>query len=81
MLIIQICVGSACHIKGAEGIVELFQNYIEANGLEDKVVLQGSFCKGHCNREGVTLPSATIFIRVSLRKTSRISGMNTYCRQ
>ena len=55
MVIIQICVGSACHIKGAEGIVELFQNYVAANGLEDKIVLQGSFCKGHCNRDGVTV--------------------------
>lgn len=55
MLIISICVGSACHIKGAEDIVELFQNYVEASGMEDKIILQGSFCQGRCNREGVTV--------------------------
>lgn len=55
MLIISICVGSSCHIKGSEAIVELFQRYVEACGLEDKIVLQGCFCQGRCNREGVTV--------------------------
>ncbi len=55
MLIISICVGSSCHIKGSEAIVELFQRYVEACGLEDKIVLQGCFCRGRCNREGVTV--------------------------
>lgn len=55
MLIISICVGSSCHIKGSEAIVELFQRYVEASGLEDKIILQGCFCRGRCNREGVTV--------------------------
>lgn len=55
MLIISICVGSSCHIKGSEAIVELFQRYVEACGLEDKIVLQGCFCQRRCNREGVTV--------------------------
>ncbi len=55
MLIIQICVGSSCHLKGSEDIVELFRKYISENGLDDKIVLTGSFCSGKCNREGVTV--------------------------
>lgn len=54
-MIVQICVGSACHIKGSEKIVELFQNAIAKNGLEDEITLAGSFCTGRCNREGVTV--------------------------
>lgn len=54
-MIVQICVGSACHIKGSEKIVELFQNAIEKNGLENEITLAGSFCTGRCNREGVTV--------------------------
>ena len=54
-MIIQICVGSACHIKGSEKIVELFQKAIEKNGLENEITLAGSFCTGRCNREGVTV--------------------------
>ena len=54
-MIVQICVGSACHIKGSEKIVELFQNAIAKNGLENEITLAGSFCTGRCNREGVTV--------------------------
>ena len=52
---IQICVGSSCHLKGSEQIVELFQKAIEERDLADKSTLAGSFCIGRCNREGVTV--------------------------
>ncbi len=55
MLIIQICVGSSCHLKGSQVIVELFQKYIAENGLDNEIVLTGSFCTGRCNRTGVTV--------------------------
>lgn len=54
-MIIQICVGSACHIKGSSEIVELMQNAVEKNNLEYDITLAGSFCTGKCNREGVTI--------------------------
>jgi NADH:ubiquinone oxidoreductase subunit E len=54
-MLIQICIGSSCHIKGAPEIVELLQNAVSDNALEDKVTLTGSFCTGKCNREGVTV--------------------------
>ena len=55
MLIVQICVGSSCHLKGSQEIVELLQNAVEEFHLEDEVVLTGSFCIGKCNRVGVTV--------------------------
>ncbi len=55
MLIVQICVGSSCHIKGSADIVELLEKAIEEYHLEDDVVLTGSFCIGKCNRVGVTV--------------------------
>ena len=54
-MIIQICVGSSCHIKGSEKLVDLFQDAIAKNGLEGEITLAGSFCTGRCNREGVTV--------------------------
>lgn len=54
-MVIKICVGSSCHLKGSETIVELFQKAIEENGLESAVTLSGSFCAGKCNRTGVTV--------------------------
>ena len=55
MLFIQICVGSSCHLKGSQEIVELFENAVAEYHLEDDVVLSGSFCIGKCNRVGVTV--------------------------
>ena len=55
MLIVQICVGSSCHLKGSADIAELFQKGIEENNLQDDVVLTGSLCIGKCNRIGVTI--------------------------
>jgi NADH:ubiquinone oxidoreductase subunit E len=55
MLIVQVCVGSSCHLKGSPEIVELLENAIAEHGIEDDVVLTGSFCIGKCNRVGVTV--------------------------
>lgn len=54
-MLIQICVGSSCHIKGSPEIVELFTKALEDNNLQDDVALAGSFCIGKCNRLGVTV--------------------------
>ena len=54
-MIIQICVGSSCHIKGSAQIVELLQKAVAEYHLETEVTLAGSFCTGQCNRVGVTV--------------------------
>ena len=54
-MIIQVCVGSSCHLKGSPEIVELLQKAVEEYHLENDVTLAGSFCIGKCNRIGVTV--------------------------
>jgi NADH:ubiquinone oxidoreductase subunit E len=54
-MIVQICVGSSCHLRGSEKVIELFQKAIADNNLQDSVTLAGSFCTGKCNRVGVTI--------------------------
>ena len=54
-MIIQICVGSSCHLKGSPEIIELLQKAVEEYHLEDEVTLAGSFCIGKCNPVGVTV--------------------------
>ncbi|MGO5067382.1 MULTISPECIES: (2Fe-2S) ferredoxin domain-containing protein [unclassified Clostridium] len=54
MLTINICVGSACHLKGSYKVINSIQNFIEKNNLKDKVEIKGSFCLGHCT-EGVSV--------------------------
>ena len=54
-MIVQICVGSSCHLKGSRAIVEMLQQAISDNHLDNDVTLAGSFCTGKCNRYGVTI--------------------------
>ena len=55
MLFVQVCVGSSCHLKGSQDIVELLEKAVEEHRIEDEVVLSGSFCIGKCNRVVVTV--------------------------
>ena len=55
MLFVQVCVGSSCHLKGSQDIVELLEKAVEEHHVDDEVVLSGSFCIGKCNRVGVTV--------------------------
>lgn len=47
-MLVTICIGSSCHIKGAKTVVEELQKLISAHDLGDRVELVGSFCLGNC---------------------------------
>jgi len=47
-MILTVCIGSSCHLKGSRQIVEQLQTLIAENALEDKVELVGTFCLGSC---------------------------------
>lgn len=49
-MVVTICIGSSCHLKGSRKIVERFNELIRENSVEDKVSLNGSFCIGECVR-------------------------------
>lgn len=51
---IVICVGSSCHLKGAEEIIEIFKTQIKKYDLTSEIKLSGSFCQGNCT-EGVNI--------------------------
>ena len=44
-----ICVGSSCHLKGSEKVIEIFKEEIKKNNL-DKIKISGSFCQGNCTK-------------------------------
>jgi NADH:ubiquinone oxidoreductase subunit E len=45
---VTVCIGSACHVKGAGKIVEQLQSLIALKNCGDKVELAGAFCMGKC---------------------------------
>ena len=53
-MIINVCVGSSCHLKGSYDVIQTLKRLIEENGLEGKVELKASFCLGDCSN-GVSM--------------------------
>ena len=54
MYLLEICVGSSCHLKGSYDVINELKNLIAANALEAQIELKGCFCLGKC-RDGVSL--------------------------
>lgn len=53
-MIIKVCVGSSCHLKGSYDVIETFKEVLKKYDVEDLVDLQASFCLGYCS-QGVTV--------------------------
>lgn len=51
---ITICIGSACHLRGAHAVLNAFCALVEKYQIAATVDLAGSFCQGHCT-EGVVI--------------------------
>lgn len=47
-MVVTICIGSSCHLKGSREVVKKLEALVAENKLEDKVELNGSFCMEHC---------------------------------
>lgn len=55
-MIIKVCVGSSCHLKGSYDVIEAFKTILKKYDVEDLVDLQASFCLGSCST-GVNVKS------------------------
>ena len=53
-MVLKVCVGSSCHLKGSYDVIQTLKRLIEENGLEGKVELKASFCLGDCSN-GVSM--------------------------
>jgi NADH:ubiquinone oxidoreductase subunit E len=51
---ITICIGSACHLRGAHAVLNAFSALVEKYQVAAEVDLTGSFCQGNCT-EGVVI--------------------------
>ncbi len=45
---INVCIGSACHLKGSYDVIKEFQRVLKEYKLEEKIILKGAFCLNHC---------------------------------
>ena len=54
MIVIDVCVGSSCHIRGSAFIINALKDAIHTNKLGKEVELRASFCMGEC-KDGVCM--------------------------
>lgn len=47
-MVVQVCIGSACHLKGSYEVIQKLKAKIAEGQLEDQVLLKSSFCLGQC---------------------------------
>ena len=50
MIVISVCIGSACHVKGAHEVIKGLERLIEEKKMKDIVELRGAFCIGKCTK-------------------------------
>ncbi|NPV81140.1 MAG: (2Fe-2S) ferredoxin domain-containing protein [Firmicutes bacterium] len=53
-MIITVCIGSGCHVKGSRGIIKILQDLIHESGKDAEIELEACFCQGRCT-EGVVV--------------------------
>ena len=53
-MVINVCVGSSCHLKGSYEVVETLKRLIAEQNLGEKIELKASFCLGNCSN-GVSM--------------------------
>ena len=46
---VELCMGSSCFARGNSGNLIGLEEYIEHNGLADRIELEGHLCLGRCN--------------------------------
>ena len=54
MVKVSICIGSACHLRGAHAVLAAFNSLIEKYNAQAMVDIEGNFCQGRCT-EGVVI--------------------------
>lgn len=72
MIIISICIGSACHLKGAHSVLEIFKLLIDKYKANAQVVLEGNFCQNRCTEGVVIKINDEIITNVSKERVHQI---------
>lgn len=62
---LEICIGSACHIKGSYDVIEKLRALAADYGMDCEIDMKACFCMGNCG-EGVN-------VRINEGETVRIT--------
>lgn len=60
-MVLSVCVGSSCHLKGSYDVIETFKKLIADKQLEKDIELRACFCLGRCS-DGVAVKADNNYI-------------------
>lgn len=66
MVEINVCIGSACHLKGSYDVIKKLQSIIDEKKLGDEVLVKAAFCLGDCMKA----------VAVKINKDEKIFSLN-----
>ncbi len=69
---VYVCMGSACHLKSAQSVVDVFRRKVQEHHLQDRVELKGSFCLGLCSEAVSAKVGETIIAGITVDNASDI---------
>lgn len=55
MIEIRVCIGTSCHLNGANNVIASFRHLIEEYNLYDKINLEAAFCMRQCGQKDVSV--------------------------
>ena len=55
MITLSVCIGTTCHLNGANNVVMSFQHLVEEYNLHDKVNVTAAFCMQTCTSTDVSV--------------------------
>lgn len=65
---LQICMGSSCFSRGNKELVLFIKGYLKKNHLDDRVILRGARCLGHCTNGPNIVINDLVIENVSLQE-------------
>ena len=69
---ISVCIGSACHLKGAYRVLDIFQKLVQENDCEVSVEVEGNFCQNRCTQGVVVKINEQILTNINVDNAEEI---------
>jgi NADH:ubiquinone oxidoreductase subunit E len=76
-MVVTVCVGSGCHIKGAYRVINRIQDMIARGLLNAEVELKACLCQGHCTRGVVVMLDGKLLTGVTAENIDGILAGNS----
>jgi NADH-quinone oxidoreductase subunit G len=73
-LVVSVCVGTSCYIRGAQNLLHALIRHIEEQNLQNRVDIKATFCFERCNKGPTVAIGDTILEKCSYEKACEVLG-------